>query len=607
MTDGATEPPAGRTFRLATWNMNHWETPVERRAQAWEWLGSGGLDAALLQETVPPASLARHRVVYHEIAGRRPWGSAVVALGDGIEVEEIWSVSGGSRYRHRLATTHPGSVAVARVHVPGIAPITAVSVYNLLDGSPAANLLRVTADLVPLLDSVDGDRVILGGDLNVFGAVAEGRRTRAGGIFTLLASLGLHPVGSLERVERPTSSPDCPCGAGGSCGHIPTWKGIDLDHLFVSAGLRDQVRSLSLEQGVVDRELSDHAALVLGMELSAALVARSWDADAFVAEIGARHGSGAARVVQALVDWAGQKEDAIRRTGVRDRELTDFELPAAIDPSMWLRIRFFDRTRAPQWLLGIHADTGELSVSFQYMHHPPFDTEAGREPLRAMLNEIPGVDIPAERLKGKPRIPLAVLDDASDVAKLIAVIDRIVDETRPASEIGAAATPEASGVPLERVRAEAGGPGAPGAPGEPGRRPPGRTGRMSSDVALVLAGAMLAGAAYLGSPAIADWVRQVGDGAGAASPSPSIPPPTTPAPTLTTPAPTPTATPAATATTTPTPTRVATPLVHVVVRGENLIAIAARYGVTVAAIKNANGITDPGLIYVGQRLVIPPR
>ena len=180
MTVDATDAPTGRTFRLATWNMNHWQTPVERRAEAWEWLGSGdGLDVALLQETVPPASLARERVVYHEIAGRRPWGSAVVAFGDGIEVEEIWSVSGGSRYRHRVATTHPGSVAVARIHVPGIAPITAVSVYNLLDGSPTANLLRVAADLVPLLDSVDGDRVILGGDLNVFGAVTEGRRTRA--------------------------------------------------------------------------------------------------------------------------------------------------------------------------------------------------------------------------------------------------------------------------------------------------------------------------------------------------------------------------------------------------------------------------------------------
>jgi endonuclease/exonuclease/phosphatase family metal-dependent hydrolase len=280
MTVDATDAPAGRTFRLATWNMNHWQTPTERRAEAWEWLRSGGsLDVALLQETVPPVSLARERVVYHEIAGRRPWGSAVVAFGDGIEVEEIWSVSGGSRYRHRVATTHPGSVAVARVHVPGIAPITAVSVYNLLDGSPTANLLRVTADLVPLLDSVDGDRVILGGDLNVFGAVAEGHRTRAGAIFGLLASLGLHPVGSLEHVERPSSAPDCPCGKGGSCGHIPTWKGFDLDHLFVSAGLRDQVRSLTVDQGVADRGLSDHAALVLGMELSAAPVAHSWDAE----------------------------------------------------------------------------------------------------------------------------------------------------------------------------------------------------------------------------------------------------------------------------------------------------------------------------------------
>ena len=42
MTADATDAPAGRAFRLATWNMNHWQTPVERRAEAWEWLGSGG-------------------------------------------------------------------------------------------------------------------------------------------------------------------------------------------------------------------------------------------------------------------------------------------------------------------------------------------------------------------------------------------------------------------------------------------------------------------------------------------------------------------------------------------------------------------------------------
>ena len=53
-----------------------------------------------------------------------------------------------------------------------------------------------------------------------------------------------------------------------------------------------------------------------------------------------------------------------------------------------------------------------------------------------MLNEIPGVDIPAERLKGKPRIPLAALADASNLARLIAVLDRIVDETRPTEATG---------------------------------------------------------------------------------------------------------------------------------------------------------------------------
>jgi hypothetical protein len=104
--------------------------------------------------------------------------------------------------------------------------------------------------------------------------------------------------------------------------------------------------------------------------------------------------------VQALVDWAGQKEDAIRAAGVRDRQLTNFDLPRAIDPTMYVGLSFFDRQLKPQWLFSIHAASGALDVSFQYMGHPPFDTEAGREPLRALLNEITGVDIPTARLRG---------------------------------------------------------------------------------------------------------------------------------------------------------------------------------------------------------------
>jgi len=45
--------------------------------------------------------------------------------------------------------------------------------------------------------------------------------------------------------------------------------------------------------------------------------------------------------------------------------------------------------------------------------------------------------------------------------------------------------------------------------------------------------------------------------------------------------------------------------VHIVRHGETLSGIAYRYGVTVWAIAHANGIANPHLIYVGQRLAIP--
>lgn len=44
---------------------------------------------------------------------------------------------------------------------------------------------------------------------------------------------------------------------------------------------------------------------------------------------------------------------------------------------------------------------------------------------------------------------------------------------------------------------------------------------------------------------------------------------------------------------------------HVVQPGENLYRISLKYGVTMAALSQANGITNPNHIYVGQRLTIP--
>jgi lysozyme len=47
-------------------------------------------------------------------------------------------------------------------------------------------------------------------------------------------------------------------------------------------------------------------------------------------------------------------------------------------------------------------------------------------------------------------------------------------------------------------------------------------------------------------------------------------------------------------------------VVHIVRRGENLTRIAAYYGTSVQAIARANGLRNPNYIWAGQRLVIPP-
>ncbi|MGC8782224.1 MAG: LysM peptidoglycan-binding domain-containing protein, partial [Anaerolineae bacterium] len=86
--------------------------------------------------------------------------------------------------------------------------------------------------------------------------------------------------------------------------------------------------------------------------------------------------------------------------------------------------------------------------------------------------------------------------------------------------------------------------------------------------------------------------------AGVAAATPTIPsssPPPTPVPIATSAAPTPPIQPASATGET----------IHVVERGETLAKIAARYGVTAQQIADLNGITNPNLIYAGQKLRIP--
>ena len=45
-------------------------------------------------------------------------------------------------------------------------------------------------------------------------------------------------------------------------------------------------------------------------------------------------------------------------------------------------------------------------------------------------------------------------------------------------------------------------------------------------------------------------------------------------------------------------------IVHVVSRGETLSGIATKYGTTFTAIAKENNISNPNIIYVGQKLII---
>lgn len=68
----------------------------------------------------------------------------------------------------------------------------------------------------------------------------------------------------------------------------------------------------------------------------------------------------------------------------------------------------------------------------------------------------------------------------------------------------------------------------------------------------------------------------------------------------------PTATPAPyTPAPTATPTMTPTPIIYSIARGDTLLQIAQKFGVTVRDLQETNGITDPRSLRVGQELIIP--
>lgn len=58
---------------------------------------------------------------------------------------------------------------------------------------------------------------------------------------------------------------------------------------------------------------------------------------------------------------------------------------------------------------------------------------------------------------------------------------------------------------------------------------------------------------------------------------------------------------------TPTPTVTPTPIIYVIQKGDTLIPIARKFGVSVGEIQEANGIADPRRLRIGQEILIPAK
>ncbi len=435
MVDSNSEvPQQGTKVSIGTWNMDHWKRTVQQRMDAWEYLGSkAGADIMLLQESGVPAGISRSRYVHRELAGSRPWGSAVVACSDAadLELKEIDAVR--TRYgstRFSMLGSTPGAVIVARADVPGIGPITCISVYGVINVYAQTTMYRIVADLIPLFDSSDGERVVLGGDFNVTDAIrrdsVELPRYRA--ILNAVESLGLVNLARVAH-ERPDPIPDCPCGEK-HCYHLHTYnwggnQGTQLDWLYATPDLAKHCTGIRLDHEVFGK-LSDHAPIVADFNVVSEAPLRIVDPESFVKELGARSGPECARTADELIAWALRKHESLPRGQRRMPAYDRFYFSTDVkDPQMWFQLDL-NYPDDVQWTFSF-TTSGTVRIQFRYMQEP-FDLMEARERIWSEINQIPGVDLD-RRLTGLPSIPIQCLANPETRTRFERVFSDMIEET----------------------------------------------------------------------------------------------------------------------------------------------------------------------------------
>jgi hypothetical protein len=144
---------------------------------------------------------------------------------------------------------------------------------------------------------------------------------------------------------------------------------------------------------------------------------RQWDDTSFFQDLESRRGADEANIARKILEWAETNKLYIWwGKGKQDGSF----FPMFENKGTW------------HWLTSVWT-YGRIEVQFQQMKaKPPLDEQSKRQELLGRLNDIPGIDIPADGITRRPTIPLHVLKDDSALTQFLATLDWVMQVIRAA-------------------------------------------------------------------------------------------------------------------------------------------------------------------------------
>ncbi|QDU36857.1 hypothetical protein Mal4_11570 [Maioricimonas rarisocia] len=141
---------------------------------------------------------------------------------------------------------------------------------------------------------------------------------------------------------------------------------------------------------------------------------RQWDATSFLERLRERRGDDPVDVARKCLEWA------------HERELYIWWGRGAVDGAFIPSLR---DEHGKSILFGVWT-YGRLELQFQHMNRRPFRDIARRRELADRLQQIPGIDIPDDRLTKRPTFDLAVLQEPDALQTFFNAFDWMLAESR---------------------------------------------------------------------------------------------------------------------------------------------------------------------------------